>query len=73
MKSTAEYESVGLEEEGIPAEILAVIAAAVAVFLGTNFRIHSLELLHPQQEVESRWMRQGQKFVQASHNLRTRR
>jgi hypothetical protein len=73
MESTAEYQSVGLEEEEIPGEILAVITAAVAVFLGTTFRIRSLELLHPQHEVESRWMRQGRKFVQASHNLRTRR
>ncbi len=66
-------EAVRPEEEEIPVEIVAVIAAAAAVFLGTRFRIRSLELLHPELDSASRWMRQGRTFVQASHNLRTKR
>jgi hypothetical protein len=61
------------EEEDIPVETVAVIAAAFAVFLGTRFRIRSLELMHPDHSLAGRWMRQGRTFVQASHNLRTNR
>jgi hypothetical protein len=73
LMAAPDEEAVRPNEEEIPAEIVAVIAAAAAVFLGTRFRIRSFELLHPEHESASRWMRQGRTFLQASHNLRTRR
>jgi hypothetical protein len=66
-------EAVRTVEDEVPTEIVAAIAAAVAVFLGKRFHIRSLELLHPELDSASRWMRQGRTFVQASHNLRTKR
>ena len=51
MKYAAANEAVRPEEEEIPPEILAVIAAAAAVFLGTQFPHYvQLELLHPHHE-----------------------
>jgi hypothetical protein len=61
--------AVGSEEEEIPAEILAAIAAAATAFLGRNIRM--LSVSHGEQV--SRWTRQGRASVQASHNLRTKR
>lgn len=57
----------------IPPETLAAITAAVTVFLGTRFRIRSLEPLHAHSESVSRWTRQGRASIQASHNLRSKR
>ena len=54
------------EKEGIPEEILLVISAAVAAFLGRSARVRSARYLH---EGESPWAQQGRVFVQASHNL----
>jgi hypothetical protein len=71
-KSEAAKRAVGTEEEEIPAEILAVIAAAATAFLGRNLRLRSVELYSPQESV-SRWSKQGRAFVQASHNLRPKR
>ena len=63
--------SVRLEEEQIPAEILAVIAAAASTFLGQRVRIRGLELRRSPRESVSKWTRQGRTSVQASHNLRS--
>ena len=62
-------EAVGSEEQAIPPEILAAIAAAATTFLGRNFRLLSVS---PSGQV-SRWTKQGRTLVQASHNLRTKR
>lgn len=61
------------DEQEIPAEIVPALVAAAAVFLGARFSICSLELIPPRHESANRWMRQGRTFVQASHNLRTKR
>ena len=67
--TAASTEAVGIEKEEIPPEILAVIAAAAAAFLGKNFRL--LSVSHGEQV--SKWTRQGRATVQASHNLRRKR
>lgn len=54
------------EKESIPEEILLVISAAVAAFVGRSARVRSARYLH---EGESPWAQQGRVFVQASHNL----
>jgi hypothetical protein len=57
----------------IPAETVAAITAAATVFLGTRFKIRSLELLYSHAESVSRWTRQGRASIQASHNPRSKR
>jgi hypothetical protein len=57
----------------IPAEIVAAITAAATVFLGTRFRIRSLEMLHLNDKTVSRWTRVGRTSIQASHNTRSKR
>ena len=57
----------------IPVETVAAIVAAATVFLGTRFRIRSLELLHSNSEPVNRWTRQGRTSIQASHNPRSKR
>ncbi len=53
--------------EEIAAEVLAVIAASVAAFLGKTARVRGVHLLEP---VESNaWAQQGRVYIQASHNL----
>jgi methylmalonyl-CoA carboxyltransferase large subunit len=52
--------------EAISEEIMLVIAAAVAAFLGKSARVRSARYL---QEGQSSWAQQGRVFVQASHNL----
>lgn len=71
--AAAASEADGPEKEEIPAEILAVIAAAATAFLGTNLRILSPQMQHASHEQVSRWTRQGWAFVQASHNVRSKR
>lgn len=62
-----------LQQEEIPAEIVAAIAAAAAVFLGRRLRIRSIETLNPARHPEGRWIHQGRALVQASHNLPRKR
>lgn len=53
--------------EEITPEILMVLSAAVAAFLGKRARIRGAR---PAQPVQSNiWAQQGRVFVQASHNL----
>jgi hypothetical protein len=59
-------------ETPIPAEILAAIAVAAAVFAGTRLRIRAIEQLRSSKRSESKWLRQGRVLVQASHNLPVR-
>jgi hypothetical protein len=61
------------EEEAIPAQILAVIAAAATAFLAENARLRSPGLLHSPLEPVSKWSQQGRAFVRASHNLPSKR
>ena len=63
---------VELDPEPIAPEILATITAATAAFLGQDAQIRSIKPLPTQQPV-SQWSQQGRVFVQASHNLRSRR
>jgi hypothetical protein len=60
------------DQEGLTPEILAAITAAAAALLGRHARIRSVRPLPPHQPV-SPWSQQGRVFVQASHNLRSRR
>ncbi len=60
------------QEAPIPAEILAAIAAATAVFVGKRLHIRSIEQLHSARLPVNRWSRQGRVLVQASHNLPVR-
>jgi hypothetical protein len=53
----------------IPAELMAALAAAAAVFVGKRLRILGIEQLHSPREAVSRWSRQGRVLVQSSHNL----
>ncbi len=71
--AAAASEADGQEQNEIPAEILAVIAAAATAFLGTNFRILSAQMQQSPHERVSKWTRQGRAFVQASHNVRSKR
>lgn len=60
------------DREEIAPEILAAITAAAHAFLGKRSRLRSVRPLASQQGV-SQWSQQGRVFVQASHNLRSRR
>ena len=51
--------------EEVPAETLALIAAAVTAFLGKKVRIRSAHLMRS----TSPWAQVGRAIVQASHNL----
>jgi hypothetical protein len=53
--------------EELSQETLAVIAAAVASYLGKTVRVRGARRL-PQEEV-STWAQQGRVYIQASHNL----
>jgi methylmalonyl-CoA carboxyltransferase 12S subunit len=54
-------------EEGITPEILMVLSAAVAAFLGKKARVRRARQM-PYPGV-SPWAQQGRVFIQASHNL----
>lgn len=52
----------------IKPEILAVIAAAVAAFLGREWSIRSVKVVEEPSTVAA-WARQGRVMVQKSHNI----
>src|SRR5206468_975853 len=54
-------------DEGISPEILMVLSAAVAAFLGKRARIRRASIMPAPGA--SAWAQQGRVFVQASHNL----
>ena len=70
--AAGEQKSVEPEEEQVTPEIMAVIGAAAAAFLGKKVRVLSAKLLETPPEATSPWSQQGRVFVQASHNLRAR-
>jgi methylmalonyl-CoA carboxyltransferase large subunit len=51
----------------MPPEIVMVLTAAVAAFLGKRARIRGTRLVRTAPS--SAWAQQGRVFVQASHNL----
>ena len=55
------------EKEEVSPEIIMVLTAAVAAFLGKRARIRSARLVRAAPS--SAWAQQGRVFVQASHNL----
>lgn len=55
-------------EQEISPEILMVISAAVAAFLGKKARVRSARLIRPVAST-SAWAQQGRVFVQAARNL----
>jgi len=55
--------------EEITPEILMVLSAAVAAFLGKKARIKRARVAAGPIEHGSAWAQQGRVFVQASHNL----
>lgn len=73
MKAASATGTVEAENEKIPPEILAVIAAAATAFMGPNLRILSAHMQQLPHESVSKWTRQGRASVQGSHNLRTKR
>jgi hypothetical protein len=54
-------------KEEITAEILAIISAAVAQFVGAGARIRSTKMLAVPEG--NAWAQQGRVIIQASHNL----
>lgn len=53
--------------EDVTPEILMVLSAAVAAFLGKKVRVRSARMLRPLGA--NAWAQQGRVFVQASHSL----
>jgi len=66
VKRPAPAPTPALPEEITP-EVLVVLSAAVAAFLGKKARIRRASLIS--RESGSSWAQQGRVFVQASHNL----
>lgn len=60
-----------LEEDEIPGEIRAVIAASAVALVGRDARVVSARPMRP-HEALSPWSQQGRLIVQSSHNLRSR-
>jgi hypothetical protein len=60
-----------LAKDEVTPEILAVISAAVAQFLGAGARIRATRLI-PQVVGMNAWAQQGRVIIQASHNLGAR-
>ncbi len=54
------------EEEEIPEEVLMVLSAAVAAFLGKRARVRAVRVVRPGL---SAWAQQGRVSIQASHRL----
>jgi hypothetical protein len=70
-KPTPAPAPIKVAEEEVPAEVLAVIAAAVAHFFGVEARIRGARLAP--QAGTSAWAQWGRATVQASHNLSAQR
>ena len=65
--------AVQLKKEEVTPELLVMRAAAATAFLGKNVRIRTAKMLQSPYKVINPWAQQGRVFVQASHNLRSRR
>jgi len=71
LSDRADEARIEADQETLAPEILATIAAAATAFLGRHAQIRSVSPSSAQ--AVSPWSQQGRVFVQASHNLRTRR
>ena len=58
-------------EIAVSPELLVVMAAAIAAFLGKKVRIRSARMLQSPYEIINPWAQQGRVTVQASHHPRT--
>lgn len=54
---------------GITSEIVAVIEAAVAAFVGKKVRILSIRMVEENAGDSNAWASQGRDMIQSSHNL----
>ena len=54
-------------------EVLVMLAAVAATYLGKEVRIRSAKMLQTPYEVINPWSQQGRVFIQASHSMRFRR
>lgn len=61
-------EPVVAKDEPITPEVLAIIGAAIAQFIGAGARIRSTRLLSVPEGMNP-WAQQGRVIIQASHNL----
>lgn len=59
--------------EEVTPEVLLVIAAAATAFMGKQVQVRSAKMLQSPYEVVDPWSQQGRVFVQASHNLFSRK
>jgi hypothetical protein len=60
-------------KEEVTPEVLLVIAAAATAFMGKPVQVRSAKMLQSPYEVVNPWSQQGRVFVQASHNLFSRK
>jgi len=56
-------------DNGITAEVMAVIEAAAAAYLGRKVRIVSVKLHTHDTDEASSWTEQGRAALQSAHNL----
>ena len=70
LRASASAEPVEQQEQDIPPQIQAAIAAAAIAVLGNHARVRSARRV-PSSNVVSPWTQQGRVIVQSSHNLRT--
>jgi hypothetical protein len=54
--------------QGVTAEIVAVIEAAAAAFVGKKIRILSVKVIGEAEDHSSAWASQGRDMIQSSHN-----
>ena len=59
-------------DSGITAEVMAVIEAAAAAYLGRKVRIVSVKLHTHDADEASSWTEQGRAALQAAHNIAQR-
>lgn len=57
-------------DDSIPAEIMALIAAAVAVTVGPNARIAAVHPTAPSLDVLQQWSVEGRRQIYSSHQIR---
>jgi hypothetical protein len=55
--------------QGVTAEIVAVIEAAAAQFMGKPVRILSIRIINELNDDSNVWASQGRDIIQTSHNL----
>jgi len=56
-------------QQGVTAEIVAVIEAAAEAFVGKKVRILSIKMIGEADSDSNAWASQGRDMIQTSHNL----